>query len=45
MSQPPASTATVGISGGPGDEEARVSLWAELKDIRRRARTPAGGVV
>jgi hypothetical protein len=39
VSQPgPSSTAfTV---GAPGDSEARVSLWAELKDIRRRARTP-----
>ena len=32
-SQPPPSTAAA--------TEARVSLWAELKDIRRRSRTPA----
>ena len=38
VSQPPT---TLGGGGGGGDSEAaRVSLWAELKDIRRRSRTP-----
>jgi hypothetical protein len=41
VSQPPTSTAVV-ASGGPEDSDARVSLWAELKDIRRRTRTPGG---
>ena len=40
VSQPPA------VSCGPGvDSEARVSLWAELKDIRKRTRTPGGGAM
>lgn len=40
VSQPPA------VSCGPGvDSEARVSLWAELKDIRKRTRTPGGTMV
>ena len=44
VSQPPT---TLGGGGGGGDSEAaRVSLWAELKDIRRRSRTPgAAGMV
>jgi len=36
---PPASTAVA------GDSDARASLWAELKDIRKRARTPGAGVL
>ena len=36
MSQPPMTT----LAGGGDSEAARVSLWAELKDIRRRSRTP-----
>ncbi len=40
VSQPPV------VSCGPGvDSEARVSLWAELKDIRKRTRTPGGTMV
>ena len=40
VSQPPA------LSCGPGvDSEARVSLWAELKDIRKRTWTPGGSMV
>ena len=35
VSQPPSTVAAV---------EARVSLWAELKDIRRRSRTPGPGL-
>lgn len=37
----PAATATAALSGGADSEAARVSLWAELKDVRRRGtRTP-----
>jgi hypothetical protein len=40
----PATTTLGGEAGGGGDSEAaRVSLWAELKDIRRRSRTPGAG--
>jgi hypothetical protein len=40
VSQPPTT-----LGGGGGDSEAaRVSLWAELKDIRRRSRTPGAGM-
>ena len=35
-SQPPMTT----LAGGGDSSAARVSLWAELKDIRRRSRTP-----
>jgi hypothetical protein len=42
VSQPPT---TLGGGGGGGDSEAaRVSLWAELKDIRRRSRTPGASM-
>jgi len=40
VSQPPT---TLGGGGGGDSEAARVSLWAELKDIRRRSRTPGAG--
>jgi len=40
VSQPPPASTVVA-----GDSDARASLWAELKDIRRRARTPGAGVV
>lgn len=38
VSQPPTT-----LGGGGDSETARVSLWAELKDIRRRSRTPGAG--
>lgn len=43
VSQPPAASTTAAAAAavlGGGDSEARVSLWTELKDIRRRTRTP-----
>ena len=40
VSQPPAVSCRPGV-----DSEARVSLWAELKDIRKQAWTPGGTVV
>jgi len=43
VSQPPAASTTAAAAAaalGDGDSEARVSLWTELKDIRRRTRTP-----
>lgn len=40
VSQPPAASTTATTALGGGDSEARVSLWTELKDIQRRARTP-----
>ena len=40
VSQPPT---TLGGGGGGDSEAARVSLWTELKDIRRRSRTPGAG--
>ena len=40
VSQPPTTT----LGGGGDSEAARVSLWAELKDIRRRSRTPGAGM-
>jgi hypothetical protein len=44
VSQPPMTPG--GGGGGGGDSEAaRVSLWAELKDIRRRSRTPGASMV
>jgi len=42
VSQPPPTT--LGGGGGGDSEAARVSLWTELKDIRRRSRTPGAGM-
>jgi hypothetical protein len=40
VSQPPLVSCGSGV-----DSEARVSLWAELKDIRKRTRTPGSAMV
>lgn len=44
VSQPPTTLGGGGGGGGGDSEAARVSLWAELKDIRRRSRTPGAGM-
>lgn len=44
VSQPPMILGGGGGGGGGDSEAARVSLWTELKDIRRRSRTPGSGI-